>query len=106
MSQLLRAIPHLTTAAAGLLRTQETDDDPHKRWSRCYGITVRWWREFRDMSQEDLAGVTGLSRGCIGYVETGRSSPSAETQSRLALGLGVSILEMDAQTDRRFRAGE
>ena len=88
MSQLLRAIPHLTTAAAGLLRT------------------VRWWREFRDMSQEDVAGVTGRSRGCIGYVETGRSSPSAETQSRLALGLGVSILEMDAQTDRRFRAGE
>ena len=45
---------------------------------------LRAWREFRDMSQERLAEMSGTSHQVIGYLERGRTQLSAKWLRRLA----------------------
>jgi ribosome-binding protein aMBF1 (putative translation factor) len=59
-----------------------------------FGDRLRILRLIRRLTQEQLAELTGLSVNFISLVETGQSSPSAETISKLAKALGVNEGEL------------
>jgi transcriptional regulator with XRE-family HTH domain len=53
------------------------------------GERLRTTRRERDMSLADLARVTGLSRGFISQVESGKSNPSLASLRKLTAALGL-----------------
>lgn len=56
------------------------------------GARVRYWREFRAMTQTELAEVSGIGRAHINRIEAGKiPNPSVETIITLARALRVSI---------------
>jgi transcriptional regulator with XRE-family HTH domain len=57
------------------------------------GTLVRAWREKRKLSQLALALEAGVSSRHLSFVETGRSTPSADLILRLAETLGVPLRE-------------
>jgi transcriptional regulator with XRE-family HTH domain len=60
------------------------------------GALLRDWRNRRRMSQLDLALEAGVSARHVSFVETGRSSPSAEMVVHLAEHLQVPLRERNA----------
>jgi len=50
---------------------------------------LRVWREFRKLTQEQLAKKAKISRALIAAIETGRRSGSVGTWKRLGAALGV-----------------
>ena len=66
-----------------------------------FGAVLKAWRARRRLTQEALAERSGLSYKFIGEVERGTGNPTIETVSRLAaaLGVGVSELFTDGETD-------
>lgn len=48
---------------------------------------LRAWREFREMSQQELADKVGTSHQVIGYLERGRTQLSAKWLRQLAPAL-------------------
>lgn len=48
-------------------------------------------REARDLSQSQLAEVTGINQADISRLENGNGNPSLRTLKRLAAGLGMSL---------------
>lgn len=65
---------------------------------------LKAWREYRDMSQQELADVIGTSHQVIGYLERGRTQLSAKWLRRLAPALKTTpgmLLDHDpAELDR------
>lgn len=57
--------------------------------ARILGHNVRALREAQKLTQEDLAGSTGLKRSYISDMERGQRNPSLRALERLAEGLGV-----------------
>ena len=55
------------------------------------GQAIRRWRRRRGLTQEQLAGRSGLSRPFIARVETGRQLPALPTLAKLAGALRVKI---------------
>jgi transcriptional regulator with XRE-family HTH domain len=55
------------------------------------GRRIREERDKRGMTQQALADKTGLSRGFIARLETGRHDPSATTLAKLARALRVDV---------------
>ena len=51
---------------------------------------LRAWREFRVLSQAELAEKAGVSRSTVLLIEKGESSVNPATVGRLAAALGVS----------------
>ena len=49
------------------------------------------WREHRGLSRAALAGMTGLTPGHIGHLETGRRHGTPDTLRRLATALDVTV---------------
>ncbi|MDI7774675.1 helix-turn-helix transcriptional regulator [Asticcacaulis sp. EMRT-3] len=49
------------------------------------------WREFRELTQEQLAQASGISRGMIGAIESGHKHGSVATLKKLAIALGCDI---------------
>ena len=56
---------------------------------RAFGGTVRQVRLVRQVSQEELAHISGLDRSYVGQVERGERNLSLENICRLAKGLSV-----------------
>lgn len=56
-------------------------------------------REARDLTQKQLAEVTGITQADISRLENGTANPSLRTLKRLAAGLG-----MDLKVEFRPRA--
>lgn len=54
------------------------------------GARVRMIRETLGLQQEELAKRTGLTRGSIANIETGRQRLLLQTVEKLARGLGTS----------------
>lgn len=52
---------------------------------------IRTLREFRSLSQQDLAEASGLSRNTLSLLERGQTSPTVSTLKRLANALDVNI---------------
>jgi transcriptional regulator with XRE-family HTH domain/tetratricopeptide (TPR) repeat protein len=55
------------------------------------GSFVRRVRESRDLSQHDLAEISGISQPNISAIENGRRSPSADTLNRLLVACGYEL---------------
>ncbi len=53
--------------------------------------TLKIWREFREMTQEKLAEVSGVSRGMIANIESGRKQPGIGSLKKLARALNCDI---------------
>lgn len=58
-----------------------------------FASCVRSWREYRKLSQLDLALTAEVSQRHISWLETGRSSPSREMVIRLSEAMGVPLRE-------------
>ena len=56
------------------------------RWRRTY---LAEWREFRGLTQEELAAKADLSVGLISAIESQKSAYSAESLDSLARALGI-----------------
>lgn len=64
---------------------------------RCrLGVNVRRLRKERDLSQERLSLLSGLSRAYVSSVETGRRNATLDTLEILARTLGVEGWELIA----------
>lgn len=61
-----------------------------------FAALLRHWRTRRGLSQLDLALVADVSSRHVSFLETGRSSPSAEMVVRLATALDVPLRQANA----------
>lgn len=62
---------------------------------------LRRLRARSGLSLEKLAGLSGVSRGMIGRIEMGRSTPTIGLLSRLAVALDVQLVSLIADPSRR-----
>jgi transcriptional regulator with XRE-family HTH domain len=69
------------------------DSDPR---AGLFPALLKHWRRQRGLSQLDLALTADVSARHISFLETGRSSPSAEMVLRLATALGVPLRHVNA----------
>ncbi len=77
-------------------------EDPHQRYSRCFGEEVRWRRELvPGLTQELLGKKAGIDRMSVLKIEAGTMSPTAHMQSRVAGALEVTVVELSAGAARR-----
>lgn len=66
------------------------------------GERLRTIREQRDLLQDDLARIIGVTKGCIHSWEIGRTLPDPITLYELARILGVDINFFFQQTDTKI----
>ena len=69
---------------------------------------LREWRENAEMTQEELAGESGLSVGSISAYELGTNAPSLDALSKLSKALGVPkgmILDVNPLDDQPLWSG-
>lgn len=62
--------------------------------TKCFGKKVKIERIKKDLSQEALADLAGISRAYLGAVERAESIPSIETAGMLAKGLGIELYKL------------
>lgn len=62
-----------------------------------YGYVVRQARRSRDMTQTELAEITGIKQSNISAIEAGRRQPSAATLHQLLLGCGYELVAVAGQ---------
>ena len=55
---------------------------------------LRVWREFRKLTQAELARASGVNRVQVVEIEAGRSTGSVHTLRKLADALGVAVDDM------------
>lgn len=67
------------------------------------GKAVRMLRRERDLSQEQLADLAGLSGNYVGDTERGERNISVRALWQLADGLGVSAAELLRHAERRTK---
>lgn len=68
-----------------------TGTEPETPRAGLFAALLKHWRTRRGLSQLDLAIAADVSSRHISFLETGRSSPSAEMVVRLAASLDVSL---------------
>lgn len=56
-----------------------------------FGERLRAIRNDRNLSQEEMAGIIGLTRSQVANLEATRSDPTVPTLVAVARGLGVSV---------------
>lgn len=74
----------------------------NKELKEKFGIRLGRLRENRAMTQEDLAGASGLSADFIGMIERGLRQPTVVTLVKLANGLGIpapQLLDLEEEFD-------
>jgi transcriptional regulator with XRE-family HTH domain len=69
-----------------------------------FGRTVRKARRDRDLSQEALAGLAGLSAKHVGEIELAKKDPRLTTVLKLAGALELRSSELLGFYDERFEA--
>jgi transcriptional regulator with XRE-family HTH domain len=58
------------------------------------GKNIAHYRKERELTQEELAAISGIFPRYLSDIETGRKVPQIPALARLAAGLGVSIGEL------------
>ena len=53
------------------------------------GLRIKRLRRSKDLTQENLAAITGYSKSFIGCVENNTSTPSIETICKISFALGT-----------------
>ncbi|MEP7257530.1 MAG: helix-turn-helix transcriptional regulator [Flavitalea sp.] len=56
------------------------------------GSSIRFRREFLNLRQEDLAGMSGIAIKTIHLIESGTGNPSVETLQKISTVLGLEVL--------------
>lgn len=86
----------LDQRGARILAIPETDLTGRAlKWAEYLGEKVRALRAKRDLTQQQLAELSGLPQSHISRIEKGRLSASAATVDRLAKALGVAANKLD-----------
>jgi transcriptional regulator with XRE-family HTH domain len=62
-----------------------------------FGETVRYFRQLKGMTQEDLSHITKLTRSHISQIECGKFKVQLDTVEVLAQGLRISLFELFEQ---------
>lgn len=70
-------------------------NDPPTR-AGLFSALLKYWRRQRGMSQLDLAVTADVSARHVSFLETGRSTPSAEMVVQLGSALGVPLRHVNA----------
>ncbi len=65
-----------------------------------YGHTVRALRQRKDISQEQLADLSGLHRTYISDVELGKRNVSLENIEKIATALDMSVSEIFIEVEK------
>lgn len=60
------------------------------------GKLIRKARRMRDLTQEEVAQMAGVSRSLVASIETGISTPSLATLKKIALALDIPSSELSA----------
>jgi len=60
------------------------------------GRLIRKARRMRDLTQEEVAQMAGISRSLVASIETGISTPSLATLKKIALALDIPSSELSA----------
>ena len=58
------------------------------------GLKIKFERQKRDFSQENLALAAGLSRSALWKIETGKASPTIESLEKIARALNMEFSEL------------
>jgi transcriptional regulator with XRE-family HTH domain len=67
---------------------------PSNRTLHALAIRIKDLRLKRDISQEELAHRSGLSRTGMGFLETGKRWPRLDTLISVAEGLNITVDEL------------
>ena len=62
--------------------------------SKKIGLKIKFERQKRGFSQEDLAFEAGLSRNSVWKIETNQVSPTIATLEKIAKALGMDFAEL------------
>src|SRR5215216_1243970 len=65
------------------------------------GGRVREFRRGRDLTLEDLAEQSGVSRAMISKLERGEKNPTLVVAAKLAEGLGISLAQLVGIEEKR-----
>ena len=60
-----------------------------------FGMLLRYWRNARGLSQNDLAATADVSSRHLSFLETGRAMPSRDMVMRLSAALNVPMREQN-----------
>ncbi|HEY9175942.1 MAG TPA: helix-turn-helix transcriptional regulator [Verrucomicrobiae bacterium] len=61
---------------------------------KSFGLSLRRWRESKDLTQERLAEKAGLDQTYISGIERGLRNPGIKNVARLAKALGLTTAEL------------
>lgn len=64
------------------------------------GQAIRALRLERDLTQEALAHSAGITVGHLSKIERGRSNPTWETVTAIAVALGVTVVEVAKRAEK------
>lgn len=64
-------------------------------------ILLKYWRQRRAMSQQELANKSGVSIMTISRCETGRNVPTAESIKKLAKALKIKTDQLVVDADEK-----
>lgn len=61
------------------------------------GESIKYWRTQKNMTQKQLADLSGISEISIRKYENNERSPKIGTLSKIAKSLGVTLIDLDAE---------
>lgn len=67
------------------------------------GSKIRQIRTTKDITQEELAKLTGLSQKTISNIEIDKSMPSTRSLTKIADALGVSMKEITGTKEEAYK---
>lgn len=67
------------------------------------GARIQQVRQFKRMSQTEMAGITGLNRAYLSAVENGHQNMNLKTLHTIAQGLGVSMSILVSEKDLEIK---
>lgn len=65
-----------------------------------FGRAVRFARQRKSWSQEELAQAAGLDRSHLSHIERGQRDAGLGVQERIATALGLTLTELIAQAEQ------
>jgi len=71
------------------------------KYSKIFAQNLKRIRIDKGLSQDELGAQCGLTRNYIGNIERQENSPSLHSMEAVADALGVSLLELLAQSDQK-----
>lgn len=98
--QVLQGLERVITfSAAGTVRRRgkvriQTKESKGGALAWAIGQRLRAARERKHLTQEALAGITGIARANIARLEAGRHAPRLETINCMALALGLEAADL------------